>query len=110
MNNKKSMNDHPKQPASWSAILRNLPFTVRVFGLTILIGLSLVSYNIGKAVAEATAYMKACHGLPLRQKASTKMKTGVCATKILGQKASAAPQLKTSSTSHLVTIPSMGRS
>lgn len=73
MNNKKSMNDHPKQPASWSAILRNLPFTVRVFGLTILIGLSLMSYNIGKAVAEATAYNQTDVSFTNKRKQKTKL-------------------------------------
>lgn len=52
MNNRK-----PK--SAWSTILRNIPFTVRVVVVTILVGLSLVSYNIGKAVTEAKANSQA---------------------------------------------------
>lgn len=43
--------NHSKSPLS--EFIRNIPFTVRVLILTILVGLSLVSYNIGKAVTDA---------------------------------------------------------
>ncbi|MBO0452649.1 exo-alpha-sialidase [Candidatus Enterococcus murrayae] len=45
MNNRK-----PK--SSRSTFLSSIPFTARVLALTLLIGLSVVSYNIGKAVTE----------------------------------------------------------
>lgn len=53
MNNQKPTNNYSKSNSSWSDILENIPFTVRVVVLTILVGLSLVSYNVGKAVSEA---------------------------------------------------------
>ncbi|GCF95833.1 hypothetical protein NRIC_37240 [Enterococcus florum] len=52
-NPKFSSKEHPSK--RWNSILGNIPFSVRVVILTVLIGLSLVSYNIGKAVTGAKA-------------------------------------------------------
>ncbi|MFR6675702.1 WD40/YVTN/BNR-like repeat-containing protein [Enterococcus avium] len=50
MKNRKIPNNSTK--TTWSTILRDIPFTVRVVVFAILIGLSVVSYNIGKAITE----------------------------------------------------------
>ncbi len=46
-------NEYKNQEKTWGEILRGIPFVVRLVIFTILIGLSLVSYNVGKAVNEA---------------------------------------------------------
>ncbi|MGM0168791.1 hypothetical protein IGI39_004546 [Enterococcus sp. AZ135] len=53
MKNRKTTNRSAKSTVS--TLLSAIPFTVRVVVLTVLIGLSVVSYNIGKAVTEAKA-------------------------------------------------------
>lgn len=55
MKNRKSTSSSYKSHSPWSTVLRDIPFTIRVIVLTIVIGLSVVSYNIGKAVTEAKA-------------------------------------------------------
>lgn len=55
MNKKKKYSSKGHPSKSWNSILGNIPFTVRVVILTVLIGLSLVSYTIGKAVTGAKA-------------------------------------------------------
>ncbi|MGG5317975.1 WD40/YVTN/BNR-like repeat-containing protein [Enterococcus sp. AZ072] len=56
MNKKKSdYSSKGRSGKSWGSFLRTIPFTIRVVILTVLIGLSLVSYNIGRAVSGAKA-------------------------------------------------------
>lgn len=53
MNNRKPDDNYNHSKSLLSEFVRKIPFTIRVLFLTILVGLSLVSYNIGKAVTDA---------------------------------------------------------
>ena len=73
MNNRKPDDNYNHSKSPLSEFLRNIPFTVRVLVLTILVGLSLVSYNIGKAVTDAKNNGEADFSLSSKRKQKTNL-------------------------------------